>query len=286
MLSALKKRLKEKIDGWIDPEITERLEKIDTRLNEYGVDPFGFDPDYIKYTLPLAIPIYKKYFRVQNFGIKNVPPGRVLLISNHSGQIPMDGAMIYMSMFFEADPPRMIRSMVERWVPTLPLVSYYFQRAGQIVGTRENCLRLLDREEAILVFPEGTRGVIKTYAHRYQLQEFGLGFMRLALMTNTPIVPVAVVGAEEQAPALFHLTPLAKLIGAPSFPVTPTFPLLGPLGAIPLPAKYRIYYGKPMLFSGDPNDEDAVLGAKVSRVRRTIQRMLRDGIKARKNVFW
>jgi len=286
MLAKLKALVKDKVDQWIDPEITERLEKLNTRLNEYGVDPFGFDPDYLKYAMPLVLPLYRSYFRVQSFGIKNVPPGRVLLISNHSGQIPMDAAMIFMSMFFETDPPRNIRSMVERWVPTLPLISYVFQRAGQIVGTRENCLRLLDREEAILVFPEGTRGVTKTYAHRYQLQEFGLGFMRLALMTNTPIVPVAVVGAEEQAPALFHLMPIAKLIGAPSFPVTPTFPLLGPLGALPLPSKYRIYYGKPMLFSGDPNDEDSVLGAKVSRVRSTIQRMLRDGIKARKNVFW
>ncbi len=286
MLAGLLEKLRVKIDDLIDPDIIERIERLDIRLNEYGVDPWGFDPDYIKYALPIVVSIYRNYFRVQTTGLANVPRGRVLLISNHSGQIPIDGMMIVLSMFIEADPPRMVRSMVETWVPTLPLVSFFFPRTGQIVGTRDNCLRLLRRDEAILAFPEGMRGISKTFAKRYQLQQFGPGFMRLALMTDTPIVPVAVVGAEEQIPSLLDFKPVARLLGFPAFPVTPTFPWLGPLGLLPLPVKYHIYFGKPMHFSGDPDDEDEVLDPKVQRVRRTIQRMLRDGLKARKNVFW
>jgi len=286
MLASLLEKLRVKIDDLIDPDIIERIERLDTRLNEYGVDPWGFDPDYIKYALPIAVSIYRNYFRVQTTGLANVPRGRVLLIGNHSGQIPIDGMLIVLSMFIEADPPRMVRSMVETWSATLPLFSFFFPRTGQIVGTRDNCRRLLERDEAILAFPEGTRGISKTFANRYQLQNFGLGFMRLALMTDTPIVPIAVVGAEEQIPSLLDFKPVARLLGFPAFPVTPTFPWLGPLGLLPLPVKYHIYFGKPMRFSGDPDDEDEALDPKVQKVRRTIQRMLRDGLKARKNVFW
>lgn len=274
------------IEGVTDEEVLEKVKRLDTRLNEFGVDPFGFNPRYIKYGIPFALFFYRKYFRVETIGIKNVPAGRVLLIANHSGQIPLDGAMIVTSMIVDAEPPRMVRSMVETWVPTLPVLSWFFPRTGQIVGTRENCQRLLERDEPILAFPEGVRGVTKPFAKRYQLEEFGLGFMRLALRTGAPVVPVALVGAEEQVPSFFSFKPLAKLLGSPSFPITPTFPWLGPLGILPLPVKYRLYFGKPMHFSGDPEDEDEVVGEKVKQVRRTLQRMLRDGLKARKNVFW
>jgi len=279
-------RILDAIESMTDEEVLDKVRRLDTRLNEFGVDPFGFDPKFVKYGIPFALFIYRKYFRVEPKGLKNVPAGRVLLIANHSGQIPLDGAMICTSMIVDAEPPRMIRSMVETWVPTLPVLSWFFPRVGQIVGTRENCQRLLERDEAILAFPEGVRGISKPFAKRYQLEEFGLGFMRLALRTGAPVVPVAVVGAEEQVPSLFSFKPLAKLMGAPAFPVTPTFPWLGPLGILPLPVKYRLHFGKPMYFSGDPEAEDEVVGEKVKQVRRTLQRMLRDGLKARKNVFW
>ncbi len=140
--------------------------------------------------------------------------------------------MIGVALLLEADPPRAIRSMVEKWVPSLPYVSTFMARVGQIVGTPENCRRLLEAEEAILVFPEGVRGIGKLWPQRYQLQDFGLGFMRLALETDTPIVPIAVVGAEEQAPALMDVKPLAKLLGFPSFPLTVT--------GLPLPAAHQV----------------------------------------------
>lgn len=286
MMGKVKDRLLKAIEGMTDEEVLEKVRRLDTRLNEFGVDPFGFNPQYITYGIPFALFFYRKYFRVETAGIKNVPAGRVLLIANHSGQIPLDGAMIVTSMIVDAEPPRMVRSMVETWVPTLPILSWFFPRTGQIVGTRENCQRLLERDEPILAFPEGVRGVTKPFAKRYQLEEFGLGFMRLALRTGAPVVPVALVGAEEQVPSFFSFKPLAKLLGSPSFPITPTFPWLGPLGILPLPVKYRLHFGKPMHFSGDPEDEDEVVGEKVKQVRRTLQRMLRDGLKARKNVFW
>jgi 1-acyl-sn-glycerol-3-phosphate acyltransferase len=285
-MGKVKDRILDAIEGMTDKEVLEKVERLDTRLNEFGVDPFGFNPRYIKYGIPFALFLYRKYFRTEVVGIKNVPAGRVLLIANHSGQIPIDGAILVTAMIVDAEPPRMVRSMVETWVPTLPVLSWFFPRTGQIVGTRENCQRLLERDEPILAFPEGVRGVTKPFAKRYQLEEFGLGFMRLALRTGAPVVPVAVVGAEEQVPSFYSFKPLAKLIGAPAFPVTPFFPWLGPLGILPLPVKYRLHFGKPMHFSGDPEAEDEVVGEKVKQVRRTIQRMLRDGLKARKNVFW
>ncbi|RME24741.1 MAG: acyltransferase family protein [Deltaproteobacteria bacterium] len=286
LLVSFKRVAKALLEKAIDPELDARIARIQANLNEYGVDPWGFDPRYLRWALPFGAFFYYRYFRVETVGIRNVPEGRVLLIANHSGQIPVDGALIVLSMLFEAEPPRMVRSMVETWVPTLPFVSYFFPRTGQIVGTRDNCRRLLERDEIILAFPEGVRGISKPFPKRYQLERFGLGFMRLALMTGAPIVPTAVVGAEEQIPTIMDFKPLAKALGMPSFPVTPFFPWLGPLGIMPLPVKIRIYYGRPMYFEGDPDDDDEVLLPKVQKVRRTIQRMIRDGLKVRKGIFW
>ena len=285
-MEAIKNTLNDLVDGLVSDEVEARLQRVDPRLNEFGVDPFGFDPTYVKPAMIFLRFLYERWFRVQTFGMHNVPEGRVMLIGNHSGQVPLDAMMIGAAMFLEAEPPRIVRSMIEKWVPSLPFVSYLFQRWGQIVGTRENCLRLFEAEQSILVFPEGMRGISKPYSKRYQLQDFGLGFMRLALMSDTPIVPVAVVGAEEQAPQLYNFKPVAKLFGLPALPITPTFPFLGPLGMLPYPSRYRIYFGKPMFFEGNPDDEDSVMAEKVNQVKQTISRMLRDGLKAREHVFW
>ncbi len=175
--------------------------------------------------------------------------------------------------------------MVERWVPTLPFVSWFMARAGQIVGTRSNFRRLAEQGEAILVFPEGVRGISKTFDKAYQLQEFGLGFMRLALENDLPIVPIAVIGAEEQAPSLYNFKALGRLMGMPAFPITPTFPLLGPLGLLPYPTRYRIYFGEPMQFEGDPDEEDRSISSKVDLVKDAISSMLDQGLRNRKNIF-
>jgi 1-acyl-sn-glycerol-3-phosphate acyltransferase len=278
--------LKSRVNAWVDAQLPgdfrRKLKALPTRQNEYGYDPFGFNRDDAKLAALMARFFYKYYFRVETHGAERVPGGRVLLVANHSGQLPFDGIGIAGAMLFEHDPPRVIRAMVEKYVQTLPFLSYIFARWGQITGTPENCKRLLEDEEAILVFPEGAKGISKPFTQRYQLQDFGLGFMRLALETGAPIVPIAVIGAEEQAPAV-NLKPLAKLLGAPAFPVIPAppfFPIL------PYPVKYRIYFGEPLSFDGDPDDEDEVLEEKVRHVRNEIQSMIRMGLKERKHIFW
>jgi 1-acyl-sn-glycerol-3-phosphate acyltransferase len=262
------------------------VDRLIAQQDQFGFDPFGFQPEFLKLVLPFAHGAYHKYFRTETFGVENVPDGRVLVVANHSGQIPIDGLVIAAACVFARKPPRLLRSMVEKWVPTLPFASYFFARTGQVVGTPENCRRLLGSDEGILVFPEGVRGVSKTFDRRYQLEPFGLGFMRLALETQTPIVPVAVIGAEEQAPALFNAKRAAKLLGFPSFPVTPTFPWLGPLGLLPLPVRYRLHFGTPMQFGGDPDDVDKVVAAKVEEVRRAVQGLIERGLEQRPSVFF
>ena len=261
------------------PDLEARLARLVAPQNEYGVDPFGLELDFTKAAIAPALWLYRNYFRVQTHGIEQVPPGRVMLVSNHSGQLPIDGAMIAMALLLEGEPPRVVRAMVERWAPTLPFVEPFFARVVQVVGTTENCRRLLAAGETIMVFPEGTRGLNKTYDKRYRLQEFGTGFMRIALETQTPIVPVAVVGAEEQAPAFFDFKPVARVLGFPALPVTPT------LLPLPLPVKYHLWFGAPMRFSGNPEDEDGELEHQVSEVKRAIEGLLDRGLAARASIF-
>ncbi len=280
--SWLRERVDEFVDSRLSADFRAKLKALPTRQNEYGYDPFGFHRDDAKVAALVTQFLYRHYFRVEAHGVERVPAKRVLLISNHSGQLPFDAVGIGGAMLFDHDPPRIVRAMIERYVQTVPFASYLFARWGQITGTPENCRRLLEDEEAILVFPEGARGISKPFTKRYQLQEFGLGFMRLALEARVPVVPIAVVGAEEQAPAV-NLKPLARLLGAPAFPIMPLppfFPIL------PYPVKYRIYFGEPLYFDGDPDDEDEVLEEKVRHVRNEIQSMLRVGLKERKHIFW
>ena len=265
-------------------DFDERLQRVPMPSATVGVDPFGLDPEWAKYAVGIAAFFHRFYFRTEVHGISRIPTGRVLLVSNHSGQIPVDGLLIGASMFLDAEPPRIMRSMVEKWSQTLPFVSTLFSRVGQVVGVPENARRLLDLGEAILVFPEGSRGISKSFVHRYKLTDFGLGFMRLALETATPILPIAVIGAEEQYISMGSLDRVAKTLGMPSFPVIPQ--LLFPGGQWPLPTKYRIYFGEPMRFDGDPDDDDAVIEEKVARVKGTIQSMLNRGLKERKSIFW
>lgn len=258
---------------------------LETHVGELGVDPFGFDPRAVQYAMTPMEWLYRYYFRVRTEGLDNIPDGRALLIANHSGQLPFDGLMIATACILDRDPPRGLRSMVERWIPRLPWVSVFFARVGQVVGTPDNARCLLERGEAVLVFPEGVAGITKPFAERYQLQPFGTGFMRLALETGSPIVPIGVIGAEEQAPALVNLKPLARLLGLPAFPVTPTFPLLGPLGLLPLPTRYRILFGEPMRFEGEGNEEDEYVATHVEEVRAAIQGLLARGLAERESVF-
>ena len=266
-----------------EDDLEGRTQALVVHGNEFGFDPFGLSKQNLKYAITVARWMYRHYFRAQAFGIENVPAtGRVILVSNHSGQLPFDGLVIASACFLEPRQPRLVRAMVEFFVPTVPFASYLFSRWGQITGTPENCRRLLSAEEAVLVFPEGARGISKPFNKRYQLADFGKGFLRLALETGAPIVPVAVIGAEEQAPAI-NVKPLAKLLGMPAFPVVPYPPFIAPL---PLPVKYRVYFGEALRFSGDPDDDDEVLDDKVKTVKNRIQSMIHLGLREREHVFW
>jgi len=267
-------------------EIDERIARLPTRLNEYGYDPFGMDPEFGRPLLAALILAYRYWFRVDARGVDNVPEGRVLLIGNHAGNtFAWDGAMLAEALFLQGDPPRLVRGMAEYFLPTIPFFNVTMQRFGSIVGTPENCAQLLEQEEAIMVFPEGRRGFVKTYRQRYRLQTFGLGFMRLALETDTPIVPVGIVGGEEQSPGLANLRSVGRLVGSPAFPITVTFPWLGPAGFVPLPVKYHIEFGEPLRFEGDPTEEDAAIGEKVEEVKEAIRKLIAAGLSRRRGWF-
>ena len=281
--AALAGQVDRSVDAVLGDDVLARLASATVGESESGVDPFGFDPQVVRYAMLVARLLYRDWFRAEVQGLENVPDGRVLLVSNHSGQIPLDALAIACALLLDREKPRFVRSMVEKWSATLPFVSLFFARVGQIVGVPENCQRLLEREEPILVFPEGSRGISKPFSDRYKLTEFGLGFMRLALATRSPIVPVAVVGAEEQYVSLANLKRLARLTGAPAFPVIPQ--LLLPGGFLPLPVKYRLRFGEPMHFTGDPDDEDAVIEEKVWAVRAAVQSMVNRGLKERRGIF-
>jgi 1-acyl-sn-glycerol-3-phosphate acyltransferase len=267
------------------PDFDERAAAVRDHYARAGGDPFGFDYDFAEKALLVTGLFYRTYFRVDMTGLENIPEGGALLVANHSGQIPLDGVMIGTGLLLDAPEPRLIRSMFDRWASTLPWVSVFLQRVGQVVGRPENFDRLLEGGELILVFPEGTKGIQKTFKKAYQLEEFGLGFMRLSLQHGCPIVPVAVVGAEEQYPAVYDARWLGRRVGLESMPI-PLQMLLPFIGFMPLPTKYHIRVGAPLRFDGDPDDEDQVIGEKVWVVRHTIQLLLEKLLKERGHVFW
>jgi len=267
-----------------EPTVDKSIDSLPVKTNALGFDPWGFSPRQSKLYYSLAYRIYQ-YFRPEIFGIENIPAGRVLVVPNHSGQLPFDGLVIAVACLLHATPPRLVRPMVERWFPTLPVVNTAFSRSGAVLGDPINCRNLLQADNAILVFPEGARGSGKTWDHRYQLVEFGRGFMRLALQTQAPIVPVAVIGGEESIVSLYDVKPLARLLNAPYAPIAPLLPILGPLAYLPLPVKFRVHFGEPMHFSGPFDDEDEIIDEKVRQVSSRVQTMIDEGLARRESIF-
>ncbi len=267
--------LKKKIADWaLSDDEKARIAKMELKLNSAGFDDFGFQPETAKTTIALFRFFYRNYFRVKAYGTEKIPAGQVLLVANHGGQIPIDGMLVSMALLLDGNPQRLVRSMVERWVPAIPFVSTLFAQCGQLVGDEKNCRSLLERDECVLVFPEGVRGSGKLYKDRYQLQRMGTGFVRLALEAKTPIVPVGVVGCEEIYPSFGNLKGLASLLGAPYFPVTP-------LGPIPVPAQVSLWFGDPIYFKEDPDVPDSVAESLVERVREALNERIQHGLKMR-----
>jgi 1-acyl-sn-glycerol-3-phosphate acyltransferase len=257
---------------------------------DYEIDDFGRDEAFLSVVLSLAQFLYQSYWRVEVSGIEHVPAqGRGMLVSNHSGVLPFDGLMIGLALYNETPSQRLPRALADSWFPTVPFVSTLLQKTGQVQAHPLNALRLLERDELVAVFPEGTRGIGKPFRERYQLQRFGRGgFIKVALQAHAPIIPVAVVGAEEIYPVIGRWDPLARLLGMPFFPVTPTWPWTGPLGLAPLPTKWFIDIGQPIHLDGYDARAAAnpsVVAHLTDQVRTTIQRMLLERLAKRRSVF-
>lgn len=258
------------------------------RGGAYEVDEFGFDRTWTEALVPLFRILYRRYWRVETTGIEVVPShGPALLVSNHSGVLPLDGAMIEVAVYDETD--RIPRALVAAWFGGLPLLSWLLRRTGQTTGHPDDSVRLLRAGQLVLVFPEGVRGTGKPFSERYRLRRFGRGgFAEVALRAGAPIIPISVVGAEEIYPMIADVKPLARLVGMPYFPVTPTFPLLGPLGLIPLPSKWRIRF-HPMVrtdeYGPDAADDPSLVMRISDEVRDTIQAGLVSELAKRKGVF-
>ncbi|MFH1885660.1 MAG: lysophospholipid acyltransferase family protein [Pseudomonadota bacterium] len=258
---------------------------------DYVVDDWGFDEEFTQKFYPLIKWMYKKYWRVTATGLENVPAkGRALLVANHSGVLPFDGAMVIMAILEEHPEPRLVRALVLSLFFGLPFTGTMLQRVGQVQASPTNSERLLEADELALVFPEGVKGIGKPFRRRYQLARFGRGgFVRVALKTQSPIIPVSIVGAEEIYPQIFNLKPVASLFGLPYMPITPTFPWLGPLGAIPLPTKWYIHFGEPIPIPEmkyRPSEEPLLVTKISNQVRDTIQRQIFERLKTRRSVFW
>ncbi len=269
-----------------------RFRRYAMRNRSAAVDDFGRDPVYAANAEPFLDFLCRHYFRVDVEGVDNVPDtGRVLMVANHSGMLPYDGAMIMHVMHKEHPIRRDVRPLLDDYVFHAPYVGTFINRLGAVRACQSNAERLLERDQAIVVFPEGLKGVSKLYRQRYRLQRFGRGgYIKLALRTRSPIVPVAVVGAEEAHPILAKTTWLARPMGLPYLPLTPTFPLLGPLGLLPLPVKWHIRFGSPIDLPGEYSPEvarDRLLVNRLSdSVRSRIQEMVDSVRSHRKTVLF
>ncbi len=255
------------------------------------VDEFGYDPHYEQKVLPFFELLYEKYFRVEVTGVQHVPGrGRCLLVANHSGTIPLDGIMLRLAVRREHLRRREVRWLAEDGIFHLPFLGSFTNRMGAVRACQENATRLLDQDALVAVFPEGMKGIGKLFKDRYKLQRFGRGgFVKLALRTRAPIVPVAILGGEETNPMFARVERLAKAVGIPYLPVTPTFPLLGPLGLVPAPTKWKIYFGEPIDLEGygpESAEDEILVGRLTERVRGAIQTRLDQALSERRSVWF
>jgi 1-acyl-sn-glycerol-3-phosphate acyltransferase len=259
---------------------------------DYVVDEFGFDADFTDNVwLPLLRPLYDTWFRVEVRGIENLPAtGGALVVANHSGTVPVDGLMTQVAIHDAHPAHRHLRMLGADLVFELPFVGSNARRTGSTLATASDAERLLRQGELVGVYPEGFKGVGKPFSERYKLQRFGRGgFVSAALRTGVPIIPCSIVGAEEIYPLIGNISVLARLMGAPYFPVTPFFPLLGPLGLIPLPSKWIIAFGEPVDTSaiGPAGAEDPMLVFDLTdQIRETIQQRLYSLLMQRRSVFF
>lgn len=290
----LKKSTKEILGGIIKATrdiitldyFTNRERDTAIEVKPVNIDEFGYDSRYFEMVRGFYELLFYKYFRTAIKGIRNIPNnGSVILVSNHSGALPLDGIMLRIAVLNEHPSSRDIRFLIEDYIYHLPFAGTFMNRIGAVRACKENAERLLKRGLAIAVFPEGIQGISKLYKDRYKIQRFGRGgVIKLAIRNKVPIVPVAIIGAEESYPLIYKIKRFAGIFGLPHIPVTYTFPFLGPIGLLPLPSKWMIQFGEPIRFDKlkkeDAEDSALVSGYNES-LRNTIQNMINDLLSAR-----
>ena len=277
----------------VERQVAQTLSFLRRRLTgDYTVDEFGFDEDFTEHAyLPLLRPLSRRWFRVEVRGIENIPnEGGALVVANHSGTIAMDSLMTQVAVHDEHPAHRHLRMLGADLVFQTPVIGQVARRSGSTLAANPDAERLLSRGELAGVWPEGFKGVGKPFSERYKLQRFGRGgFVSAALRTGVPIIPCSIVGAEEIYPIIGNMKTVARLVGAPYAPVTPTWPLLGPLGLIPLPSKWIIEFGSPVetadLGPGAADDPMLVFDL-TDQVRETIQQTLYSLLMQRRSVFF
>lgn len=269
------------MDALLGRELAAQLDRLQWHDAGHGYDRLGMHPDWVRASVATSRWLYERYFRVTSHGIENVPrTGPVVVAANHSGMLPIDGAMLYLDLVRNLDPPRVPRVVADLFVPRLPFVFLYFNRVGAVAGDRATMHRLLDENELVVVFPEGTPGIGKPFSERYHLQPFRVGHAELALKHCAPVVPVAIIGAEEQWPQLARIERF-HLFGAPYLPV--------PATPVPLPVHFHIWYGPPILLHErwPPHTADDPLVAEEAAnvVQTAVQLLIDRGLEARPGVF-
>ncbi|PFX02914.1 hypothetical protein CJ469_02431 [Nocardia farcinica] len=280
------------VRGKLGKQISATAEFARRRLaGDYRVDEFGFDADLLENVLlPALRPLAEHWFRVEVRGIENIPAtGGALIVANHAGTVPVDGLMLQLAVHDRHVAHRALRLLAADLIFELPVLGVLARKAGHTLACREDAERLLRSGELTGVFPEGFKGVGKSYADRYKLQRFGRGgFVAAAVRTGVPIIPCSIVGSEEIYPKLVDIKPLARLLGLPYFPVTPTFPHLGLLGAVPLPSKWYIEFGEPIpttAYEPEAADDPMTMFEVTDQVRETIQQTLYKLLTKRRNPF-
>ncbi len=279
-------------DSW-DARLASALAFVRRRITgDFEVDEFGFDPELSDKVLLAALrPLYKHWFRIETIGLENVPAeGGALVVANHSGTVAVDSVMTQLALLDHHPQRRTLRMLGADLVFSTPVVSEFARKTGSTVACNADAERLLGNGEVVGVWPEGFKGVGKPFSERYKLQRFGRGgFVAAALRAKVPIIPVSIVGAEEIYPIIGNLKSLARLLGVPYVPVTPTFPWLGPLGLVPLPSKWIIEFGEPIHTDDFPDgaaDDPMLVFNLTDQVRETIQQTLYRLLMQRRSVFF
>lgn len=245
----------------------------------HGYDVFGLDPRAVAASTIVTRWLYKHYFRVRSYGAHHIGRGAAILAANHSGTLPLDATMLYYDVLEHTDPPRIARTLADYFVSLLPIVSTWFARVGVVNGARRNLHYLLEHGELIMVFPEGTPGIGKPFRDRYQLQSWRVGHAELAIRHQVPVIPVAIIGAEEQWPILTRIDRLHPF-GAPYLPI--------PIVPLPLPVRYHIHYGEPIRFdelSPADADDPALVDRAARKVKAAVQLLIERGLRQRQGVF-